>query len=107
MEPFKRLILINKNMGMKVRVVISIAALAIWFLSTSGSKPEINQNPQKGLKDYYASYFPIGVAVSPRTLKTDEAQLIRAQFNSVTAENAMKIGPIHPEENKFNWTSAD
>ncbi|HEU5289063.1 MAG TPA: endo-1,4-beta-xylanase, partial [Cyclobacteriaceae bacterium] len=107
MEPFKRLLLINNNMGMKIRIFISIVALAIWFLATSASKPQINQNPQKGLKDYYASYFSIGVAVSPRALKTDEAQLVRAQFNSVTAENAMKVGPIHPEENKFNWAPAD
>lgn len=91
---------------MKIRVLIAIAALAIWFLSTSGSKPEINQK-QKGLKDYYATYFPIGSAVSPRALKTDEGQLVRSHFNSVTAENAMKIGPIHPEENKFNWGPAD
>ena len=62
---------------------------------------------EKGLKGYYASYFPVGASVSPRGLKTDEAKLILTQFNSITAENAMKIGPIHPEENKFNWAPAD
>ena len=61
----------------------------------------------KGLKDYYKGYFPIGVAVSPRSLKTDEAQLIVQQFNSVTPENAMKMGPIHPFENEYNWRDAD
>jgi len=61
----------------------------------------------KGLKDYYAAYFPIGVAVSPRALKTDEAQLILQQFNSITPENAMKMGPIHPKENEYNWSGAD
>jgi endo-1,4-beta-xylanase len=25
----------------------------------------------------------------------------------MTAENVMKVGPIHPEENKFNWAPAD
>jgi endo-1,4-beta-xylanase len=69
--------------------------------------PVTARQPTKGLKDYYASYFPIGVAVSPRALKTDEAQLIRSQFNSITPENAMKVGPIHPEENRFNWAPAD
>jgi endo-1,4-beta-xylanase len=33
--------------------------------------------------------------------------LILAQFNSMTPENAMKMGPIHPEENKYNWAPAD
>lgn len=61
----------------------------------------------KGLKDYYKDYFPIGVAVSPRALKTDEAQLILREFNSLTAENAMKMGPIHPREDQYNWAAAD
>ncbi len=61
----------------------------------------------KGLKDYYSAYFPIGVAVSPGALKTDEAKLILQQFNSLTAENAMKMGPIHPKQNEYNWAGAD
>ncbi len=61
----------------------------------------------KGLKDYYKDYFPIGVAVSPRALKTDEAGLILQHFNSMTPENAMKMGPIHPRENEYAWQDAD
>ncbi|MBE7172390.1 MAG: endo-1,4-beta-xylanase [Williamsia sp.] len=61
----------------------------------------------KGLKDYYGKLFPIGVAVTPRNLQTDEAGLILRQFNSLTAENAMKMGPIHPEQNRYFWTDAD
>jgi endo-1,4-beta-xylanase len=61
----------------------------------------------KGLKDYYRNYFPIGVAVAPGNLKTDEANLILEQFNSLTPENAMKMGPIHPEENRYFWNDAD
>lgn len=68
---------------------------------------ERNQKNEKGLKDYYKDYFDIGVAVSPRALTTDEAGLILSQFNSMTAENAMKIGPIHPKENEYNWNGAD
>jgi len=63
--------------------------------------------PARGLKDYYKNYFPIGVAVSPRSLKTDEAALILQEFNSLTPENAMKMGPIHPEENRYYWRDAD
>lgn len=65
------------------------------------------QSTERGLKDYYKDYFTIGVAVSPQALKTDEAQLILQQFNSMTAENAMKMGPIHPKENEYNWGPAD
>ena len=62
---------------------------------------------EKGLKDYYADYFTMGVAVSPRALKTDEAGLVLQQFNSLTPENAMKMGPIHPKEGEYNWAGAD
>lgn len=61
----------------------------------------------KGLKDYYAGFFPVGVAVSPAVLHGAEAELIRKQFNSLTAENAMKMGLIHPEESRYFWKDAD
>jgi len=61
-----------------------------------------------GLKDYYKDYFPIGVAVSAQDIKNPaEVALILSQFNSLTPENAMKMGPIHPEENRYNWKDAD
>lgn len=62
----------------------------------------------KGLKDYYSAYFPIGVAVSPALLKDSaQSRLILQQFNSLTPENAMKMGAIHPEENRYFWRDAD
>ena len=63
--------------------------------------------PEKGLKDYYKDYFLMGVAVSPAGLKGAEGELIKQHFNSITPENAMKMGPIHPEENLYNWKDAD
>lgn len=71
---------------------------------TDGDKP---LEDGKGLKDYYSAYFPIGVAVSPRALKTDEASLVLQQYNSLTPENAMKMGPIHPTEKEYFWSDAD
>ena len=61
----------------------------------------------KGLKDYFSKYFTMGVAVSPRSLKTNEASLILQQFGSITPENAMKMGPIHPKETEYFWNDAD
>jgi len=79
-----------------------IIFLAAILLSTL-----IRAQTENGLKDYYNEYFTIGVAVSPRALKTDEAGLIMQHFGSMTAENAMKMGPIHPEENRHDWAGAD
>ncbi|HEX6223692.1 MAG TPA: endo-1,4-beta-xylanase [Chryseolinea sp.] len=65
------------------------------------------QDSTKGLKDYYKSYFPMGVAIRPQSVTGPEAALILKHFESVTAENAMKMGPIHPKETEFFWTDAD
>ena len=62
---------------------------------------------EKGLKDYYKNYFSIGVAVNMRAIRGTDAELIKKEFNSVTAENDMKMGPIHPKENEYNWANAD
>jgi endo-1,4-beta-xylanase len=62
---------------------------------------------EKGLKDYYADYFTMGVAVAPRSLSGPDSALILRHFGSLTAENAMKMGPIHPEPNRYFWTDAD
>lgn len=61
-----------------------------------------------GLKDAYKDYFTIGVAVN-KTNVSDPAQMeiIKKQFNSVTAENAWKPGEIHPAEGVWNFGLAD
>ncbi len=61
-----------------------------------------------GLKDAYKDYFTIGVAVN-QTNVSDPAQIevIKKQFNSVTAENDWKPGEIHPKEGVWNFEKAD
>jgi endo-1,4-beta-xylanase len=73
----------------------------------STSTDSVVIDTSKGLKDYYEQYFSVGVAVSPRALKSDEASLVLRQFNSITPENAMKMGPIHPKENLYYWKDTD
>lgn len=87
-------------------IAFSVVASLCYCSSTGksmGSKP----GTVKGLKDYYKDYFPIGVAVAPRMLHGEDSALIVNQFNSLTAENAMKMGPIHPRENEYYWKDAD
>lgn len=60
-----------------------------------------------GLSTYYKDYFPVGVAVSPGALSGEQAELIKRNFNSMTPENVMKSGPIHPQPNEYNWAPAD
>ena len=74
-------------------------------LGLGGSQPPA---ADKGLKDYYQNYFPVGVAVGEGNLTNPaEAAFILRQFNSLTPENAMKMGPIHPTQNRYDWQAAD
>ena len=86
---------------MKLR--LPIAALLLACAPLAGS----HLPAEKGLKDYYKAYFPIGVAVGPAALKGPEADLILRQFDSLTPENAMKMGPIHPDSTRYFWDDAD
>ena len=84
-----------------------ILVIVLIFINCSPGIKMQSINITKGLKNYYKNYFPIGNAVTPNNLKTDEANLILQQFNSLTPENAMKMEPIHPEENRYFWRDAD
>lgn len=59
------------------------------------------------LKEVLADYFPIGAAMEPFQTGGRHAELAQFHFNSITAENAMKFGPLQPTEGNFNWGPAD
>ena len=101
--------LIYKYIGMNKRTT-SIFAIAILLSLSQCKTAQVNSSTNqasKGLKDYYKDYFLMGAAVTPRSLHGADSALIVQQFNSLTAENAMKMGPIHPKENEFYWKDAD
>jgi endo-1,4-beta-xylanase len=89
-------------------IAILVLPTAMRALSTTYHlKYVVKNDSTKGLKDYYSKYFTMGVAVSPRALLTEESALIKRNFASLTPENAMKMGPIHPKENEYFWKDAD
>lgn len=62
------------------------------------------------LKDACRGVFLIGGAFDFRTpteFTAAELAFIRSQFNAITPENSMKPGPVHPQEESWNWTPAD
>ena len=86
----------------------SLLLLFILFNATSCEAQNMGlNNSVKGLKDYYKDYFPIGVSVMPSALTGDESNLIKKEFNSLTAENVMKAALIHPGETIYSWANAD
>ncbi|HEX7492156.1 MAG TPA: endo-1,4-beta-xylanase [Candidatus Limnocylindrales bacterium] len=60
------------------------------------------------LKDISGTRY-FGTAVNDRLLGSDAefTKLLNAQFSQVTAENAMKWGPLEPTQGNIDWTAAD
>ena len=62
------------------------------------------------LKDACKDCFLIGTALdfrTPNEFDATELALIKSQFNVITPENSMKPGPVHPQENSWNWTQPE
>ncbi len=95
---------------MKHIFLIVVTLMSAVLIDGCSNMQNLNKNitaTNDGLKDHFKDYFTMGVAVSPQALKTDEADLILQHFNSLTPENAMKMGPIHPGANQYNWAPSD
>lgn len=68
------------------------------------------QNQNSSLKDAYTNHFMIGTALSATQIHGKEPgtlELVKQQFNAVTAENVMKWELIEPVEGQFNFAAAD
>jgi len=53
--------------------------------------------------------FPMGASVGISLMKNNAkyTEVVRKEFNSITAENAMKFRALHPAENTYQWADAD
>jgi endo-1,4-beta-xylanase len=102
------MIKITRNISYAVIILFTVVSVTQCSSSKNAQGSNEIIDSSKGLKDYYKDYFVVGVAVSPQGLRrADESNLILQQFGSMTPENAMKMGPIHPQEHQFAWRDAD
>jgi endo-1,4-beta-xylanase len=65
---------------------------------------------QTTLKDAYQGCFVVGAALAPAQFTgadQQETQLVKAQFNSITPENALKWALIHPRPDTYDFSMAD
>ena len=92
------------------RAVIRNGALALGGLAFAKLQAIAEAQQATGLAAAWKNAFRIGVAVSNQALegKADaQLDLIAREFNSVTAENAMKWGVIRPDGVHWQWERAD
>ncbi len=84
-----------------MRQTIKFVLAVLLIMSSQSMKAQ-------GLKDAYNNYFTIGVAVNKTNVaNAEQIALIKKEFNSITAENDMKVGEIHPKEGVWHWEGAD
>lgn len=94
---------------MKRHLLLSCLYLACTFIGASAQPRQMQRvEDPTGYKDTYKDYFSIGVALNTRNVASAEQMaVVKKNFNSVTAENAMKPGEIHPKEGVWNFGGAD
>ena len=67
--------------------------------------------PNITLKDTYSNKFMVGTSVNLWQIQSrapsDEMDLIKKQFNAVTAENSFKWAAIHPAPGQYQFNNAD
>lgn len=84
---------------------IQLAVLILMISLTAFSADK-----KAGLKDVFQGKFYIGTALNTGQITgkdTASIRIIKQHFNSITAENCMKCGPLQPEEGKFNFALSD
>ena len=94
---------------MKRNLIAGLCALMLGAIPAGAQfGPRAIPEPTDGLKDAYKDYFKIGVAVNNRNVTDpDQIKVVLREFNSITAENAMKLQPTEPKKGEFNWKDAD
>jgi GH35 family endo-1,4-beta-xylanase len=91
---------------MNLKHLSHIAVTILMLISLTGFSKD---NPI-GLKNVFKDKFFIGAALNTGQFTgkdTASIRIIKQHFNSITAENCMKSGPIHPQEDKFNFDQPD
>lgn len=73
----------------------------------SGASPIQIQSDIPSVYQTLGDYFPVGAAIWPGDLSGLHAELLVKHFNSVVAENAMKMEYLEPTESVFDFRVAD
>lgn len=105
----------KKDDNMKIqdisrRKFIQNAALTTLGIAALKSKIFAAVAEQTGLKEVFKNDFYLGTAINTGTFlrnDTEMLDLIAREFNAITPANALKWGPVNPEENKWRFQVPD
>ncbi len=103
------------------KVFIASTALLLFFTSCSKQQSVPLSSPPPAAPPvtppatpadtslYKMVSFPVGASLGVSLMKnnTSYSGIVTKEYNSITAENAMKFGALHPSENTYSWDDAD
>jgi endo-1,4-beta-xylanase len=92
--------------------ILPALALACFGMSCSSSEQTATaeDNNPKPLKEVFEDHFLVGAALNyPQSTGKDErsAELVKKHFNTISPENLLKWGPVHPQPDEYNFGPAD
>ncbi|HVE57091.1 MAG TPA: endo-1,4-beta-xylanase [Pyrinomonadaceae bacterium] len=80
--------------------------VAIFLLSIFSA----DLSAQDKLKDVFKDYFLIGAALNRDQIFEKDlpaAKIVNEQFNTISPENILKWGEVHPQPDRYNFEAAD
>ncbi len=89
---------------------LGAAWLAMSCSSTEAGNAQAEEKASGSLKEAAEGDFYIGAALNYRQVSGREAEavaLIKKEFNTISPENVLKMGPIQPKPGVFNFEPAD
>jgi endo-1,4-beta-xylanase len=84
--------------------------LCVSVVFSTNSQTQRHKCTEKPLKDVFKNDFMIGAALNRRQFFEEDArgaEIVSAQFNTITPENVLKWALVHPQTNRYDFTAAD
>jgi endo-1,4-beta-xylanase len=91
-------------------VVLTILLIAAALPVLKADGPLRGSAPRQTLKDAFKGDFLVGAALSQRVFSEEDARgaaLVKAQFNTISPENALKWQSVHPRPDTYDFSVAD
>jgi endo-1,4-beta-xylanase len=95
---------------MKIKYRLAIIASAMFLVFSGGFAATKQEKEDISLKEAFADKFYIGAAINSSQIwgrDTAAVRVLKQHFNSIVAENCMKVEEMQPKEGEFNFTCAD
>lgn len=94
----------------KLNVLLLLASISVTVCKAQKEATTETAPSMSCLKDTFKEAFFMGAALNSsqyKELNPEESTLIKREFNSITPENDMKWGNIHPKQDAYNFELAD